>query len=176
MKLIPKKIDNRVEYISFRFYFEDLEAIIGIANNKNIISEISDNDYFFETLEEIKEYRGNKLKKLNILLRHPDDKYNYISISFSGDQIVIFRPKSDDLILPLWHEIVYYFNNKAPSYVKLFNIKFTLWIALSSLPIAMALMFTNMSRNQYLTCSFSIVFISYLLLVYSLLRPYLFNL
>lgn len=112
MKRIIKTPENHLFLKPVRLYLDDLEHIVQMLKGRGFEVKLSDNDYEFDSLEEIKEYRGTKTSVLSINGKE-DGSWHDISINFSKRNISLFRHGGDDQnILLIWHELKDFLNGK----------------------------------------------------------------
>ena len=90
MKRIIKTPEDHLFLKPVRLYLDDLEHIVQVLKGRGFEVKLSDNDYEFDSLEEIKEYRGKKTSILNINGKGDGDWHD-ISINFSKRNISLFR-------------------------------------------------------------------------------------
>jgi len=84
-----KKIEDssyRVEiFHGCRFYLDDIELILDSFPEKKYSKNIYDKDYEYETLDELKEKRGDKPSNFEIKWKENDDDFNSVSIGFNKE-------------------------------------------------------------------------------------------
>ncbi|OIQ96978.1 hypothetical protein GALL_210450 [mine drainage metagenome] len=117
----PKKSSSfsrlRFRFPPLRLYRPDIEEIIHIAEGGELIVKLSDDSYDFESLDDLIENRGKRIKKLNINLVPKDSAYEYVTIDVDTDGITITATKNEKLAL-IWHEIKEVIGNKQPWYAR----------------------------------------------------------
>ena len=94
-----------------RLYLDDLENIVEMFKSRGFEIELSDSDYEFDSLEEIKDYRGKKIRVLNLNSKSERVLHD-IKIQFSKRHIWLSRHSDDENILLLWHELKDFLKSK----------------------------------------------------------------
>ena len=132
MKRIIKTPENHLFLKPVRLYLDDLENIVQMLKGRGFEVKLSDNDYEFDSLEEIKEYRGTKTNVLNINGKK-NGSWPNISICFSKRDISLFRHGGEDQnILLIWHEIKDFLNGKLYWHQRVLDLKIWGFILLLS--------------------------------------------
>lgn len=81
MKQIPRKKRLKYKVSSVSLYIDDIEFITENAQRYNFIVEYSDEDFEYDTIEEIADNRGKKIKSIFIKLR-PQERYLDLEIEY----------------------------------------------------------------------------------------------
>lgn len=110
-------------------YRSDLEEIIRLATARGFKVRISDDRYEFESLDDLRENRGNRIKKLMLEATISESSYPSVDIEIDSDGITIRSPK-DDKFVPLWHEIKDAIQARLPWYARLMKPLIWLYLAI----------------------------------------------
>ncbi len=123
MKKINKSRELDREYLCC-LYRVDLDEILNLSEARNFNCKISDEDYEYESLDELQTKCGNRIfyLKINVYPANTSDKYcnwlNSIEIRIKKSGITISSPKEDKFML-LWQEINDLVASKEPWYKKI---------------------------------------------------------
>jgi hypothetical protein len=88
MKRIPKRSYPKFKISSINFYLEDIEHISDKALSNNFKINYSDDEFEFESIDEIKEYRVNRVSLLKIQIGN-DDFHKSIDIKYEKELLEI---------------------------------------------------------------------------------------
>ena len=110
---------NRLKYRCppVALYLEDITQIVEVLDKRGAQYSISDAEYHYESLDEIRSNRGEKVKGLTITARF-EGSYNSLSLEFERGAILLRSDKSEKLIV-LWHEIRDILSRRAHWYLRL---------------------------------------------------------
>ncbi len=137
MKRIPKKSSQSFKISPINLYLEDLEHLTEKALSNNFKISYSDDEFEFESIDEIKKYRGSKVRLLKILIGN--EKYNKsIQIVYKKGVFDISSWMPTDELKLLFIEIVDYIKSKHSVYINIMNPSYTFfpwWFVLCSTPI-----------------------------------------
>lgn len=104
-----------------RLFLDDLEKVIQILKAHNFSVKFYDNDYEYESLDEIRKYRGPRIVSLKID-GEGDGYLQKLSINFSKERIILYRHgESDQNILLAWQEIKDFLCKKLHWYQRVFT-------------------------------------------------------
>ena len=103
-----------------RLYMEDLEHIIELIKIRSLEINISDEDYKYDTLDEIQKYRGDIIHDLSIVAKKKGN-WPLIRIGFSRENIKLFLHSEDEQIILLWHELKDFLKSKLKWYQYIFH-------------------------------------------------------
>lgn len=117
-----KKTSSFLDSLRYRFppipfYRSDLEEIVRIAETRELQVRISDDKYEYESLDDLKENRGNRIKKLTLTLTPQNSTYTSITIEIDNDGVLL-RSSKDDKLVSVWHEIKDAIEKQAPWYAR----------------------------------------------------------
>lgn len=96
-------------------YRSDLEDIISVAQSRELAILISDDQYEYESLDDLKENKGSRIKNLTITLTPDDSRLRTLTIKFNSDGVILASPKMDKLVYA-WHEIKEIIERQVPWY------------------------------------------------------------
>jgi len=111
MKRKTKLPEDHLFLKPVRLYLDDLEHIVQVLTGRGFEVKLADADYEYDTLEEIKQYRGTKINVLNIQGKK-DRSWHDISVGFAKNTISLFRNASDENTLLVWHELKEFLKGK----------------------------------------------------------------
>lgn len=98
-------------------YLSDLEEIVRIGQSRELRVQISDDKYDYESLDDLKENRGNRIQKLTLTLAPENSAYTSITVEIDSDGVLLRSSKDDKLVL-VWHEIRDTIEKQAPWYAR----------------------------------------------------------
>lgn len=91
--------------------------------------EISDDDAEFDTLDEVKDHRGDRVPSLQLQFAPQTERYSHsVGLYIDGDGVTVVGYR-DDALLPFWHELKEFFEHRAPWYAKYMKPLVWLWLA-----------------------------------------------
>ncbi|HAF43828.1 MAG TPA: hypothetical protein DCK83_02510 [Gallionellaceae bacterium] len=105
----------RHRFPPFPLYRSDIEEIIHIAEGRELVVKLSDENYEFDSLDDLKVNRGKRIKRLILNFVPSDSTYEYIAIDVDADGITLVATRNDRLI-SVWHEIKDAIGSKQPWY------------------------------------------------------------
>ena len=117
-----KKTSSFLDSLRHRFppiplYLSDLEEIVRIAQSRELEVKISDDKYEYESLDDLKENRGSRIRKLTLTLAPANSAYTSVTVEIDNDGVILRSPK-DDKLVPVWHEIKDAIERQAPWYAR----------------------------------------------------------
>lgn len=178
MKRLPEDLGLKKSFSPISIYFDDLEYIFEKANAQDLRTSIYDSEYEFDSLEELKEYRGQRLKFLTIKISK-EEKFSNLSIQYKNGKLTleIWPPRPEEEIKLLFYDFVRHFNLKWPLYIRMFNVLYTVWpVVIFFVGFPWALSYFSREINVVyfsLFCLTTLVFIISLILNYFLFFLYL---
>lgn len=98
-------------------YRSDLEEIVRIGHGRELRVRIADDQYDYENLDDLKENKGNRIKKLTLTLAPENFAYPSITIEVDNDGVLL-RSSKDDKLVPVWHEIKDAIEKQLPWYAR----------------------------------------------------------
>jgi hypothetical protein len=105
----------RHRFPPIRLYRSDIEDIIQLAESRELSVKISNDDYEFEDLDDLKNNLGNKIKKLTISITDPSIILTNLILEIDTDNITLVSSK-DDKLISVWHEIKDRLTEQVPWY------------------------------------------------------------
>lgn len=120
-----KEKSSRFDILKHRFptvrrYRADLEDILEISKTRGFNVRISDDDYEYETLDELREQRGDRVLKVVLNVSPDNSSYSAVSIEIEKDGVTV-RSQRDDNLVSLWHEIKDLLAKRVPWYARLMS-------------------------------------------------------
>ena len=117
-----KKTSSMFDSLRHRFppiplYLSDLEEIVRIAQSRELVVKISDDKYEYEGLDDLKENRGSRIRRLTLSLALENSAYTSLTVEIDNDGVILRSPK-DDKLVPVWHEIKDAIERQAPWYAR----------------------------------------------------------
>ncbi len=110
--------DNlRHKFPPIPLYRSDLDEIVTIAQVRELRVQISDDKYEYESLDDLKENRGNRIRRLTLTLTPEHSAYTSITVEIDSDGVLLRSSKDDKLVL-VWHEIREIIEKQAPWYAR----------------------------------------------------------
>ncbi|MCG8094133.1 MAG: hypothetical protein JAZ17_11000 [Candidatus Thiodiazotropha endolucinida] len=98
-------------------YRTDINQIVEMMSDRGLDVKISDEDYEYESLDEVQEQKGNRVYKLNIDADKDNSIYKSMYLLIEKDGITLQSHKDDHLI-PLWYEIKELISKRTPWYAR----------------------------------------------------------
>lgn len=104
---------ERLQYAPL--YLDDIERIVDAVKAQLPQVVFRDQDYEYESLEELKERHGARVKQIEIVGRNPE-RFGGITINIEGRRVALFGDSDYEL---LWHQIRAMVNARLPWYAKI---------------------------------------------------------
>lgn len=118
-----------------RLYRKDLDEIIEIASSRNLEIKITDDDYEYESLDEVQEQQGNRVKKLRLNASLDESLFKSFDVEIDQDGVTVRAHREDELI-PFWHQVRDLIAKKVPWYAK-FTLPYVwAWVVIGWLWVA----------------------------------------
>lgn len=108
----------RHRFPPIRLYRSDIDEVIEMAQARSLNIKISDDDYVYESIDEIEEHRGSRVYKLNIEVSKNNATIKTLDIYIEKDGVTL-RTYREDQLVPLWHEVKELFSKRMPWYARL---------------------------------------------------------
>lgn len=115
-------------------YLDDITKIIEVLNKQNAQYLISDVEYEYDSLEEIKSNCGDLIKEL-VIEAHFDNSFENLTLKFKRGSISLRSCKSDKLTV-LWYDIKEIIERRSSWYLRVINSQIFLYTTFSILAIA----------------------------------------
>lgn len=111
-----KKIDKsghfaRLSYA--RLYRDDLERIAELMKEQSLEVLLKDDDYEYESIEEIVERRGERKSQIEIIGKTSDDRWRNVTFEVNGRTLQL---RADGELELIWHRIKDFVASKTPWY------------------------------------------------------------
>jgi hypothetical protein len=148
------------QFPTVRLHRSDLQEIIDISKASGFDIRISDDDYEYETLDEVREQRGDRVLRL-ILTMHLDKSIcGTLFVKIEKDGVVVCSQK-DDKLVPLWHKIKDLIANRVPWYARLMSP--FVWAV-----VAITWLWNSPKRDEFSTLPPIILIVWFAVLLFSL--------
>ncbi|AEJ01480.1 hypothetical protein Nit79A3_1665 [Nitrosomonas sp. Is79A3] len=134
-KTTPSAFDRlRHRFPPIPLYRSDLEEIIRIANVRELTVRLSDDKHEFESIDDLKENQGDRIRKLSIIISPENSFLLSVDVEINDDGITLITSR-DDKLLPIWHEIKEIIEKRLPWYARfmrpiiwIYTSAFVLWL------------------------------------------------
>ncbi len=130
----PKTTSSILDRLRHRFppmrlYRPDIEELLRLSDVRGLKAKISDDKFEFDGLDDVKEHRGERVRQMHIEFRADENSFlRSVDVEIDSDGILL-RSYKDDKLVPFWHEIKDFFENRTPWYAKLMKPLAWVWAA-----------------------------------------------
>lgn len=121
MKLIEQRQDLRRTITPISLYLDDLQYIIEVAKKYQYQIKLSDNEFAYDTIDEIRQQRGKKTGHLNISI-FGESLFNTIELVYKNGALSVYAWNSTNIDRLMWQDISDYLQRKRHTILRLMEL------------------------------------------------------
>ena len=111
---------NTKRFERVRLFRDDIDRIVALAKTRELIIEITDNEYEYESIEELQNNRGDSISHVKFVFQSPAASFDTLWLDIDPQRISVMSGTSDSLVA-FYYEICQIIEQRAPWYRRLLH-------------------------------------------------------